>query len=177
MRYAVLLFLSVILHSELHAQHIFLYMVGTPNNDIRQTFLKVLKKHGMDFTLHTGTKNLEEHLRLVSEINTRKKGLFIAVDLNKREKPGPFVAVFKPKKPDGKLLRIDEIPYVHIDLSTKIAEHIASSFGIRVVKLPLFPLLGVDMPALYLRLRENKEEMELVTKLVKEAIRKYTMKE
>ncbi len=157
---------------EANGNHLYLYFVSPPDGELRQVFLNALKRDGIEFSLCMGSKNLEEHLIKVGEINSKSKGVFLALEMKRAKKRGMFVATFKPKKAEGKILRIDEIPYVHLHSSMKLAHYVASSYGKKVVRLPLFPLLGVDMPALYLRLQGGKEDMEFAATVIAEGIKK-----
>ncbi|MCX7856725.1 MAG: hypothetical protein N2513_01895 [Deltaproteobacteria bacterium] len=177
MRYAIFVFLLITIPNNLEAQQIFFYLLDKPDNELWQIFLKTIKKQGLVSSVYMGNRNLEEHLRLITQINSKKKGLFIAMDVKKREKFGLFVGVFKPKKPEGKIARIDEIPYVHFELSNKIAESIAASYNKRVVKLPLFPMLGVDMPAIYIKISGEKRDIEKLAGDINEVIRKYAVED
>ena len=47
---------------------------------------------------------------------------------------------------------------MHVAASREAAELIAGEFDVKVLELPLFPLLGIDMPGLFLQVECPKEE-------------------
>ena len=177
MRYLFLVGSLVLFCTSVFGETIFLYLVSIPDDQIWQVFLKSLRKEGLDPVPQKGTRELEDHLRIVSNINSGKKGLFVAIDIKREKNTKILVGVFAPKKPEGKIKSIEEIPYAYYDTSYKIAESIAMAYGKKVLKAPFFPLLGVDMPALYIKLRFKEGDIGPFVSVMKDGIKRYLMED
>jgi hypothetical protein len=67
---------------------------------------------------------------------------------------------------EGRFLAIDEIPARFAPESDKLAAHVAASFNVKVKHLPLFPLLGVSMPGIVVKLEFSEgETTDVIAKL------------
>ncbi|MCS7280026.1 MAG: hypothetical protein NZ583_00135 [Desulfobacterota bacterium] len=177
MRDGIIVLLLILFPAISYSQTIYFYVVSPMEEEIRRDLIRTLKKSGIEFSFYQGKRDLEEHLRLISEINEKRKGVFCAIDLRKKEVSSILVAVSNARKQDGRFLRIHEIPAIHIGLSLKIAEHVASSYGKNVIRLPLFPLLGVDMPGLFFRFYGPELKAAHVLNPLIEAVKKYSPRE
>lgn len=177
MKLAALILFFLLINSQVESKNLYIYIVGKPDAELKTAFLYALKREKIDFSVYTGSKNLEDHLSSINEINSKKKGVFLALDLKRSNTQKIFVATFKTKKTQGKLLRIDEIPSLHFEDSIQIAQYIALTFNNKVYRLPLFPLLGVNMPGLYLKVDGGKEEVDFVATTLARGIKKFSIEE
>ena len=63
-----------------------------------------------------------------------------------------------PRAGEGRFLAIDEIPARFARESDRLAASVAAPFGVKVKHLPLFPLLGVNMPGIVVKLEFDQGE-------------------
>jgi len=97
----------------------------------------------------------------------------LALDLSIKEKEDIFIAYTNTKKGKGRFLAIEEIQGQHIDKSISLAKDIAASFNKNVKEISLFPLLGVDMPGVFIRIACTKELAGEAFNKLHEGIQKY----
>ena len=154
-------------------EHIVLYSAGEKDQAAWSLLKKYFDSKGYNVSIYEKTETLEKHLANVKRINRKNALLMLALDFRIAEKNDVFVAVSDAKKGKGKLLTIEEVPAQHIEDSMELAKYIASTFGKTVKGLPLFPLLGVDIPALFLRMEcTNEKAGEMLDKL-NDCLQKY----
>jgi hypothetical protein len=115
---------------------------------------------GYGITFYDGAMNLDGQVETANRINRSGAALTIALDLTIGEKETVFVGISSAKKGKGSILALDEVPAVHEALSREAAGQVASVMGVKVREIPLFPLLGLDMPAFFLRLGCPKAAVE-----------------
>ncbi len=73
----------------------------------------------------------------------------------------------------NRFIAIDELPERYAADSRKLAEEVAGSFKVKVKHLPLFPLLGADMPGIYLRIECGQNKVGEMLGLLHGGIRNY----
>ncbi len=110
--------------------------------------------------------NIEKHVEIVNKINKLKAAAIFAMDFGVGEKNQIMVAITTAKKGKGAILAIDEVPALYaneygswlhrwLQLSIKASRN-----------SHLFPLLGVDMPGIYLKITFTPDKtLEVFNKL------------
>lgn len=137
-----------------------------------------LKRHfegrGHSVAIHRGEVVVEKHVEKVSAINRSQARIFLAVELAMGEKNSVMVATTEAKKAEGRFLTIDEMPGRFAETSKNLAAEVAASFRVRVKHLPLFPLLGVNMPGIYVRLEFREDELRDMVNRLCIGVEKYS---
>jgi hypothetical protein len=152
-----------------------LYQIGEKD----PAALSMLRKHlaGKGFTISAfdGAGTIEKQVELANRINRLRASLFIAIDFSfgEGEDVAVTVAVTDAKKKTDKVLAIEDVPGVYAASSKEFAALVAESFSRKVLELPLFPLLGIDMPGVFLRIECPKDEAAEVLEKVSGSMQKY----
>ena len=73
----------------------------------------------------------------------------------------------------NRFLAVDELPGKYATDSGRLAEGVAASFKVKVKHLPLFPLVGADMPGIYLRMECRQDKVGEMLGLLHGSIRNY----
>jgi hypothetical protein len=153
------IFFLMHLASPVHAAGptIALYKVGDHGQDVVASISRALEAKGYPVILVQGEMTVEKHIEKANILNRSLAKLLIAFQFIPSDK-SRRVTVVKTlsKKGEGNFLTIDEVPGKFADESNRFAYAVADSFTVKVKQMPLFPLLGVNMPGFFLRL-EGKE--------------------
>lgn len=159
------------------ADHIVLYNTGEKDEAAWGTLKKYFDSKGYNVSIYEKASNLEKHLEKVNMMNRTNASLMLALDFRIGEKNDVFVAVTDVKQGSGRIfsriLTIEEIPGQYIELSMEFAKYVASSFGKTVKELPLFPLLGVAMPGIFLRMECTKDKVDEMLNILNDSLQKY----
>lgn len=140
------------------ADQIVLVQTGNKDAALWTGFKKYLAGKGYAVSIHEAADTMEKQVETANRIN-KEKGRFMLV-MEMLPSPGGtdvFVAVSNAKKGRGRILEIEEITGSHIAQSEELAALIASRFQKKVKAIPLFALLGIDMPGVFLRLSVQKD--------------------
>jgi hypothetical protein len=97
----------------------------------------------------------------------------LAVDLRTDEKTDVFVAVTDAKRGTGRFRTIEEVAGQHTGNSMILAKEVATSFGKNVKELSLFPLLGIDVPGIFIRIECKNEQLNEILNKLHESIQKF----
>ena len=158
------------------AQHIVLYHVGERDEEA----LALLKKHlmGKGFTVSSceGRDSIEKHVELANKINRLRASLFIAVEFTFGSKEKVMIAVSNARKGEGQFLAIEEVPALYVNSSREFATLAALPFQKKVLDLPLFPLLGINMPGIFMRIECPRDQAGEVLNKVSDSVQKYFSK-
>ncbi|MCX5806906.1 MAG: hypothetical protein NT010_12735 [Proteobacteria bacterium] len=154
-------------------EHIIFYNTGVKDQEAWSQLKKYFDSKGYNVSIYDKAETLEKHLENANNINRTKSSLLLAMDFRIGDKDDVFVAVTDSKKGNGKFLTIEEIPAQHVVRSTEFAKCVTSSFGKTVKELPLFPLLGVDMPGVFLRMECTKGKMGETLNKLNDCFQKY----
>jgi hypothetical protein len=119
---------------------------------------------------------IEKHVEKVNRINRSPGSIFLALEFIPGEKGRIMVAEPEVKKGEGRFLTIDEMPGQFAAESKLLARSLSSSFEVKTKSLPLFPLLGVNMPGALVRMEFREEETHDVVKKLRNGIEKYFRK-
>jgi hypothetical protein len=115
---------------------------------------------GFQVTLCEDEATIEGHVEMVNSINRGPGRIFLAVELVPAARTYVMVAMTDAKKGEGRFLTIDQIPEQFAGESERLAGSIADPFKVKVKHLPLFPLLGVNMPGVFVRMQFKEGEFE-----------------
>jgi len=152
---------------------IVIYRVGEKDQMAWTTFRKDFQNKGYKLYTFEGTEILEKHLENINKINKIRDGIFIALDITTGDKNHVFIAITEARKGQGNILTIEEVPAVHLKASQELATSIASSFHKKVKQMPLFPLIGVDMPGCFIHMESTKENLKEMVDTLHNGIQKY----
>lgn len=161
-----LLLIFLLIPKSALSEIIYLYRIDPTEPRLWSIFTSTIKRENVDIKVYRFRPSIEEHLKLISDVNKKDKGLFVAIRLSQGEKSQVFVAVFNQKQVSGRFLRIDEIPSLHFERSFCVARKVSEVFGIKVQKLPLFPLLGVDMPGIFIFAKGSKDDIAYLARVI-----------
>lgn len=128
---------------------------------------------GYEVTIYQGADDIQGQIKNADMINKGTASLLIAMDMNQGKEESVFLAVAAFKKGEGRFLQIDEVQARHSDDSYALAELMAKAFKTKVIKLPLFPLLGIDMPGIFLRITYQKDSQEAFFARLEGCIKEY----
>lgn len=153
MKYPLVFLLALFpLFSSHASEHIVFYRMRDDSARHLQALKKYLNDKGYRVSVYEAAKSMEKQIENANRINREKASVFIAMDLSGGEKKNIFIAIPDTKKTEGKFLAADEVPEFHIDGTRELASMLAETFKTRFVRLPLFPVAGMDMPALYMNM-------------------------
>lgn len=135
-------------------------------------------------SFYQGDGGVERHLDKTTRINTIKSGAFVAIEFAFGEEKHVMVAMTPGdgNSPgtrtefDGRrrlLWGVDELPAKHEAQSKQLASLVAAQFQVTVKRVPLFPLIGVDMPGIFISIQCNKEEAGSLLAMLDTALQKY----
>jgi hypothetical protein len=170
---AALILLLLPLMSGYGSGHLILYRMGEKDPAQWDQIRKYFGGKGYRVNVYDGSDNLDQHIEMVNHINREVNAVFLALEFNAGEKTRAFVAVTEANKGKGRILGIGEVPARHIDTSRELALAMGTAFSTKVKQFPLFPLLGVDMPGLFLRIECTKGDMPAMLDKIHESLQKY----
>jgi hypothetical protein len=173
MAFIGMLLIFILFSSSYAGESIPLYCAGEKDQASWNFLKKYFDGKGYNVTIYEKTDNLEKHLENANKINKTGASLMLVMDFRMGEKNDVFAAVTNAKKGKGRILAIDEIPGQYVDISAEVAGCVATPYRRTVKELPLFPLLGVDMPALFLRIECTKEKADEMLNVVNDCLQKY----
>jgi hypothetical protein len=157
-------------------EHIIFYRTGEKDQNAWSLLKKYFDSKGYNVSIYEKPETFEKHLENANRINKTNASLMWAIDFRIGDKNDVFVAVTNSIKGNGKFLTIDEVPAQHIVRSTEFAKCAASSFGKTVKELPLFPLLGIDMPGVFLIMECTKDKTGEALNTLNDCLQKYFMR-
>lgn len=134
-----------------------LYRMTDGNQPAWEAIRQQLETKGYGVIVYQGEVDIEKHLEKVNRINRGPAAICLALDMITKDKPRTMVIEPEEKKGEGRFLAIDEIPGQFTDESRRLASDVGDAFQVKVKKLPLFPLLGVNMPGAFVRI-ESRED-------------------
>lgn len=135
-------------------------------------------------SFYQGDGAMERHLEKAARINAIRSAVFVGMEFTFGEEKHVMVVM----APDGGgttgmrteldgrrrvLWGVDELSAKHEAQSKRLAELVAAQFQVAVKKMPLFPLVGVDMPGIFVSIQCNKEEAGSLLTMLDAALKKY----
>ena len=169
----VLLFLFFPVFCSHGGEHIVLYRLGMKEPVAWDQLRRYLGAKGYKISMYDVPDNIEKHVENVNKINKLKASALFAMDFGAGEKNQIIVAVTTPKKGKGNILAIEEIPALYANESRELATSLASVFNKGVKEFPLFPLQGVDMPGVFLKIGYTPDKTNEVFEKFHEGMQKY----
>lgn len=154
-------------------EHIVLYRLGTKDPATWDQWRRYLGTKGYRISMFDGSDTIEKHIDNVNKINKIGASVFIAMDLGISDQNRAVIAVTTAKKGKGNILAIDEIPALHANDSRELATSLASMFNKGVKEIPLFPLLGVDIPGVYMKIEYTPDKTNEVLEKFHEGMQRY----
>lgn len=180
------------------ADSVVVYQIGGKEPSAWTFFKDFFKEQGLDVAMYQAETTLEKHLEKIPRINRSNAKFFLAVDLGYGEEQKVLVAMTDQTRPDegphaggsgssegaralasvdwgsqNRFVAIDDLPAKHAGESKRLAEAVAARFKQRVKRVPLFPLLGVDMPGIFLQLECSRDKMREALGLLHGGIQSY----
>ncbi len=153
--------------------NIVFYQIGDKDPVLWNGLKKYLVGKGYGVILYQGTDNIDQQISNANKITKEKAAVFLVVELAPSEKENIFIAIPNAKRGKGKILEIDEIPAVYSTESEELALSLASSFNVKIKRLPLFAFLGIDMPGAFLKVYCPKEKTRETFSKLNEGLQKY----
>ena len=169
----VLIFVFVPVFCSHGGEHIVLYRLGVKDPIAWDQLKRYLGAKGYRVSIYDGADNIEKHVEIVNRINKLKAAAFFAMDFSVGETNQAMVAITIAKRGKGNILAIEEIPAVYANESRELASSLASVFDKGIKEFPLFPLLGVDMPGVFLKISYTHEKTLDVFNKLHEGMQRY----
>lgn len=155
------------------ADRIILVRAGATDTALWNGFNKYLAGKGYAVSAYEAANTMEKQVETANRINREKAGFMLVLEMLPSEKTDAFVAISDSKKGKGMILNIEEVPALHIDSSRELATSIADQFQEKSKALPLFMLLGIDMPGVFMRLDIPKDKTTEVFDKINTGMAKY----
>ena len=169
------------------ADSLVVYQVGAKEQQPWTVFKDFFKEKGYDVLFHQGETTLEKHLERIGKINRVPAKFLLAMELVFGEDGSVLVAMTDQKGSEvsqagggnplsesgNRFLTIDELPARYASESGRLAEAVAASFNVKVKHLSLFPLAGVDMPGIFLRIGCKQDKAREMLGLLHGSIQTY----
>ena len=160
------------------------------------------KGKGYDALYQLGETTVEKHLEKMGKINRSPAKFFLALELVSGDATGVAVAMTDQKAAEGgapsesdkplasrtgnglttftadaqagnRFLAADALAGKYASDSARLADAIAGSFHVKVKHVPLFPLLGADMPGIFLRIECKQDKVGEMLGLLHAGIQNY----
>lgn len=175
MRYLFLIVICVVSFSYAYAdEHFVIYRMGERDQAAWGMFKKYFSAKGYNMSYYDGADSIEKHIENINKINTSNGTVFLAIDLAfGGTGSSVLVAATNARRGKGNIPDIDEVPAMHINDSMELATMIAAPFNKKIKKMPLFMVLGVDMPGIFLRLESPKDKAGEIFDRLHEGLQKY----
>ncbi len=154
-------------------ESIVLYRTGMCDPAMANGLRKYLLARGFGVSVYEGADTIEKQIQNANKINKEKAALLLVVELIPSDNRTAMFAISDAKKPKGLIVQIDEVPGVHISRSEELAAALAEPYGKKVKRLPLFALLGIDMPGLFIGLDWPRDKMGEAFDKLYEGIQNY----
>ena len=179
-----------------------LYQVGVKEVQSWSLAKDFFRAKGYDILYQLGETTIEKHLEKIGRTNRSPAKFLLALEFVTGEDASALVAMTGRKRAEGesslepgkppatrngkgpttfvrdaetgsRFLAMDELPEKYASDSGKLASAIADSFSVKVKHVPLFPLLGADMPGIFLRLECKQDRVGEMLRLLNGGIQNY----
>lgn len=140
--------------------HVVLYRIGESGDKAWTDLKQYFEGKGYGVTIHRGEMAVEKHAEKASIINRGPGKILIALQVTPGERSRIMVAAPEAKKGEGRFLTIDEVPGEFKQESERLAGAVAEAFNAKVRHLPLFPLLGINMPGIMINMEIKETEIQ-----------------
>ncbi len=180
--FAVLLLIVAVAIPCYGGNNLIFYQLGR-DEEAGRALKGYLEGRGYGVTFYQGETALERHAEKVSLINRQFQAVFIATRFVKGERERVLVASTPekrlPAREEGQDLFIaaQDVPVRLASESRRLAEAVAGPFQTKPVTMPLFPLVGVDMPGILLFVEYKPERLQETIAALEEGLQKYFRRE
>jgi hypothetical protein len=155
------------------SNNVVLYRMGEGGQEALSLLKQQLESRGYGVVVYQGEAVVEKHIEKVNRINRGPGNIFIALQMAMGENSNVLVAAPDAKKGEGRFLKIDEVPGRFAEESETLALAASTALNTKVKHLPLFPLLGVNMPGMMVKIDYKETEMQDVVNKLCSAVEKY----
>lgn len=121
-------------------------------------FKKLCETEGIMLKTFDAFKNIERQVENAEKINAEDCLLFVASSVRHSKENAFVLAIPEAEKSSGLFLSVEDISSLYIETSKKIAGYLSEEFHVKVKRLPLFPFLGIKLPAIFLLIRYEDEK-------------------
>ena len=160
------------------------YQVGERDVGVARTLKAYFEEKGFSVSVYQGETTIEKHVDRVKRINNERQAIFLAAQFVKSDKERVLVGLTPERggasgaagrrgEMEDLFLALDQVPLKFAPESRRLADAVASSFQAKPVRLPLFPLLGVDMPAIFMRIEYKEETLNQTLFTLNDGLQKY----
>ena len=171
MKTAIALLLLVVFCAQAQGagKSIVFYRIGESGQQAWTLLKEYFEAKGYNVVVIQGDTEIEKHVDRINKINRGSGGsVFLAMELVPDEKSHVMVAESDARMGEGRFLAIDEIPARFAGESDRLAAAVAAPFAAGVKHLPLYPLLGVNMPGIAVKLEfDQGETLNMIAKIYK----------
>jgi hypothetical protein len=134
------------------AERIVLVRAGETDDALWGSAKKYFSGKGFNVITCDQQRTIEKQVETANRINKEKARFVLALDIVASDHSDAYVAVSDAKKAKGYVLNADEVPGTHVLASRELGSSIAARFQKKVKSAPLFMFLGMDLPAVFVRL-------------------------
>jgi len=148
------------------ADRIILCRAGQTDDTMWNNAKKYFAGKGFSVGTYDSPRSIEKQIEAANKINKEKARFMLVIEIVVSDQSDAFVAISDAKKVKGLILNADEVPGAHAARSEELGSSIAARFQKKVKPAPLFMFLGIDMPAVFIRLNVPRDgSMEALDKL------------
>ena len=173
MKYIVILFILFPFINAYAKDNIVIYRMDAKDQTVWSAIKKSFDNKGYNVSIYEKTDNMDRHLENLNMINRANALLALVIDLKVSDKSNVFIATSEAEKGKGRFLAIDEVAAHHSENSMKLAKEVATSFGKNSKRFAIFPLLGVDMPGIFINIDCQNDNINEILNKLHESIQKY----
>jgi hypothetical protein len=154
---AGILFLLAGVLPALAAERIVFTRAGETDDAMWNSAKKYFAGKGLSIAAYDQPKSIEKQIETANKINREKAHFMLILEIVASDRSDAFVVVSDVKKAKGLVLNADEVPGTHALRSQELGSSIAARFQKKVKAVPLFMFLGMDLPAVFVRLNVPRE--------------------
>ena len=153
-----------------------LYRVGNRGQDGALLIKNYLEGKGYQVHVYQGEETIEGHVQKANLINRSGATVFLAIAIATGAEHALVVARTEAPQSSGHFLTVDEIPGRFAEESQRLADSVAGALGVKAKRMPLFPLLGITMPGIFLSIKGPETDLAVVAKNLHMGLEKYFRK-
>jgi hypothetical protein len=169
----IVIYMLLPLFNVYSADNIVIYRMNTKDQATWSIIKKSFDSRGYNVSIYDATENMDRHLENLNRMNRSNALLALAMNFKTSDKPDVLVAAPEGEKGKGRFLTIDEVTANHEENSMILAKEVATSFGKNPKRFAIFPLLGVDMPGIFINIECKNDNINETLNKLHESIQKY----
>lgn len=139
------------------AERIVLIRAGATDDAMWNSAKKYFAGKGFSVAAYDQARSIEKQIETANRVNRERARFMLILDIVPSGRSDAFIAVTDAKKANGLVLNADEVPGAHALSSQELGSSIAARFQKKVKSVPLFMFLGMDLPAVFVRLNVSRE--------------------